>query len=253
MTNLDEYIKKELKKGFSKEEIKETLTKAGWNEDDVVKALEKDYKEEFSQYKVKTKKFWLILATIVIVIILSGAIIYTFPYLNQKSAEECMKKDGFWKIHTCMVKNDLVEGKKEMLKTKCDNFHDDEKNKCYIKLAKDKNEIEFCSKIDIQEMKWECETAPWRNNECEYKALLGEGVKQCFIDLAIEAENIDYCLRKGVYEDCVIAVSQAKDNIEFCNNNNKCIVEFALLKKDINICKKSQLKNKCIEEFNKVN
>ncbi|MBT4540277.1 hypothetical protein HOC35_02080 [Candidatus Woesearchaeota archaeon] len=107
MTNLDEYIKKELKKGFSKEEIKETLTKAGWNENDVVKALEKDYKEEFSQYKVKTKKFWLILATIVIIILLAGAIIYTFPYLEEQKIESCRNQPTQIKKYNCIIKNKL--------------------------------------------------------------------------------------------------------------------------------------------------
>jgi hypothetical protein len=253
MTNLDEYIKKELKKGFSKAEIKRTLLKTGWKEEDVVNALEKDYEEEYTQHKYKTKRFWLVSITLIFIIILAAAIIYTIPYLNQVNVEECMKEDSFWKVHTCMVKNNLLGENKNVLKTKCDGIKDDNnKNSCFIELAKDKDDVKFCSKININEIKWECQTAPWRNNECEYKVLLGEDAKQCFIDLAIETKNTNICMRKNVYVDCIIEVSQTLDDINYCNGNHECITNFAILKKDISICEQGPLKSKCKNEFEMV-
>ena len=251
MTNLDEYIKKELKKGFSKAEIKRTLLKTGWKEEDVVKALENDYEEEYSQHKYKTKRFWLVSVTLIFIIILAAAIIYTIPYLNQVNIEECMEEESFWKVHTCMVKNNLLGENKNVLKTKCDEIkNDDNKNICLIELAKDKNDVKFCSKISINEIKWECQTAPWRNNECEYKVLLGEDAKQCFIELAVKEKDNNICPGE-IRKDCLLKISQENDDVSLCKGHMSCIINFALWKEDVKMCDGLERnKDKCIKEFN---
>ena len=61
------------------------------------------------------------------------------------------------------------------LETECDDIKDiNSKDRCFIELAKEKDNTEYCKGIEEMNLKIGCYLAPWQESECKYKEYLGE-------------------------------------------------------------------------------
>jgi len=109
MTNLDEYAKKELSKGFSKKEVKETLLKAGWPSQKVDEALKNSSGFEFPQHLLPTPKFMAGIALILIVIIVIGTILYNTVYAEQRTIDKCKELKKTILIYNCLSKAGIID------------------------------------------------------------------------------------------------------------------------------------------------
>lgn len=118
MTNIDEYIKKELSKGFSKKEIKETLIKAEWPEDEVVKALKDVDTEEYPQHKHPSPKVWVGVVITLIVILIVGGLLFKYGYYDKMIIEKCDKMPTTTKLYDCLSKHNLLKSVEKEIEEK---------------------------------------------------------------------------------------------------------------------------------------
>jgi hypothetical protein len=109
MTNLDEYAKKELSKGFSRKEVRETLLKAGWPSQKVDEALKNSSGFEFPQHLLPTPKFMAGIALILIVIIVIGTILYNTVYAEQRIVDKCSELKHPKLVYNCLNKAGLIQ------------------------------------------------------------------------------------------------------------------------------------------------
>lgn len=109
MTNIEEYIKKELSKGFSKKEIKETLLKAEWPEDEVDKALKDVDAEEYPQHKHPSPKVWVGVAITLIIILIVGGLLFKYAYYDEMIKEKCKNMPTWVKVYNCAYEHGLIK------------------------------------------------------------------------------------------------------------------------------------------------
>ncbi len=253
MTNLVEYVEKELKKGFSKEEVKETLLKAGWSEEDINKGFKEVDDVEFVQHKHHLPKYWFMVLGIFLVVLITFGLVFKYSYYDTQMLEDCKSLNNFRQKYNCLL--DLGKINKPILPTSdCDKIKDiNEKDICLIKLAKETNNIGFCHLIHDKNKNLGCQTSPWKENDCKFKKLLGEEYKDCFYEEALIKKNTKWCsYTKELKKRCIIKIIDITNIAEDCMGEKWCLIYLAEKNKDINYCKAINEYSSRVECYNKL-
>lgn len=219
MSQLTNYIQKELEKGFSEKLIKEKLLKAGYTKQEIqesfasIKGAEPLLRRKLPDYlhadvHVRWSK-WVFPLLALCVAVFFGYLIYLYA-VGEVGVEEV--------VTDCDV---LVDGR--------------EKDVCYLQLAS--RGEEGCAKIVSDLLRVSCEQAVWERNDCVYDMLVGENYRACLYEKAIESGDTSVCI--GLEEkrsDCFFAIAEQKNDVSLCKNDLGCVLNMAISQKDASLC-----------------
>ncbi|MFA6888637.1 MAG: hypothetical protein WC254_04020 [Candidatus Woesearchaeota archaeon] len=217
MSQLTNYIQKELDKGFSKDLVTEKLIQAGYTKDEIndsfksLKSAEPLLRRKLSDTihedtKVLRSKWLFPIIGILVLIVL---VYLVFQYVD--------------------VTEPIIS------KTRCETLEGYDKDICYLKAAAEGESS--CDKINGTFYKTLCEQKFWETNECDYKIFIGEDKEQCLLQKAIETQDPTYCVKKIHNEiDCLFKLAQDTDNPAMCDNELWCYQQYAVFKQDSTLC-----------------
>ncbi|MBW2991647.1 hypothetical protein KY345_00335 [Candidatus Woesearchaeota archaeon] len=252
---ISDYIKKELDKGFSLKKIKKALLEAGHNvkivEEELAKFEKKEDKkaEKFFGKIMENKVLWIsILAIIILVVIIIIAV------TQRPTEEEVIQREQI------KLAEKLLAG--------CEGITDtEERNICILKAAAEADTTEICDEISTEVndvLYYECLGAIWREDDCRYEGLIGEG-DECWYEkvYGVEIDDFDYlnfiyiCSKikdEIIKYDCIGYVQQKEKEvislgrIDLCQTDN-CFLEIALLKEDCELTNNNQSFDICMREM----
>jgi len=170
MNALAKYIEKEIEKGFSEDLIKDKLKQAGYNEEEVNNAFREYYRKE--QYhriisnvvdKDSEKRWIIIVLSIVAVILLTIFIVLAVQHFS-------------WNEIIPIKKTVLVDPETE---DDCSVFTHRDKERCLLKVAAYQDSTVVCVNMTSKVMKYECRTAVWEKNYCNFLILTNQSTTNC--------------------------------------------------------------------------
>lgn len=218
MSQLINYIQKELDKGFSKELIREKLLRAGYTKQEIqesfasLKAAEPLLRRKFpdtihTDVHVRWSK-WVFPLLAIALALFFGYLL--FLYIEEKPAVEEVSA--------------------------CEEFSDaQERDTCYLELAAGGEEV--CEKIASEAMQASCKQKIWKMNPCIYQMLLGEDYASCASETALETGDTQHCF--GLDEktsSCLYEVASLNNDISFCQKDFTCILQLAIAQKEPEAC-----------------
>ncbi|MEK6920752.1 MAG: hypothetical protein AABX82_02625 [Nanoarchaeota archaeon] len=221
MSQLTNYIQKELDKGFSQDLIRKKLLQAGYTQRDIadsfksLKIAEPILRRKFAdtlhlETHIQWSKWIFGLLAIVVVIIL-GFLVY--QYAGELPAFE-------------VVETSFCDGTVE------------EKNICLLHLAQQGEDV--CDQLSNDILKTLCTEKYWEKDSCNFNFLVTKDTEQreqCFWDQAVATQDASYCTRK-VHDkiECLVQLAQETEDARVCGQYRKCYTQYALLIKDDSIC-----------------
>lgn len=219
MSQLTNYIQKELEKGFSKELILKKLLQAGYTKQEIeesfasLKRAEPLLRRKLPDYlhtdvHVQWSR-WVFPLLALLVAVFFGYLVYLYA-VGEVGVEEVV--------------------------TDCDALADGrEKDVCFLQLASLGEE--GCAKIVSDLLRVSCEQSVWERNDCVYDMLVGEDYHACLYEKAIERGDASFCI--GLEEkrsDCFFAIAKQKEDVSLCKNDFGCVLNMAISKKDASLC-----------------
>ncbi len=232
MSQLTNYIQKELGKGFSKDLITEKLTQAGYTKQEISESfkslksaeplLRRKIADTIHEDAKVLRSKWLfpVLGIIVLIVLLY----LVFQYVEIPS----------------------------IAKTGCDTLEGTERDMCYLTSAAE--EGTGCDAISSDFYKALCEQKLWETHECDYLFFTGGDKEQCLWNKAVETQDPAYCNKK-VHDDieCLFDLAKSTNNPDMCDGELYCYEEYAVFIKDSSICElaSEQIeKNFCYKYYN---
>lgn len=216
MSQLTNYIQKELDKGFSQDLITKKLLQAGYDKQEITASFKSLKSAEpllvrkaidsiHLDSKVKWSKFVFPLLAIVVVVVL-GYLVYQYQgaLLPSEEVSSCIGLEG------------------------------NEKDLCYLQLSAAGDES--CSEIENLAVKTACEQKIWEHDNCSYAFLLGNGYGECLFQKAIETKDTRYCTMEEDHSDCLYTLALAVGNSSLCEGDEYCLFKYAIQKKDTTAC-----------------
>ncbi len=221
MSQLTNYIEKELSRGFSKELIKQRLLQAGYSE----QAVEDSFKvlEGKSEVIVRKQPIDTIHHDHKVIVskILFGALAIGLLV-------------GLSILLMNVMKQQTSEPKPEELIAHCLNLTIEEKDACILLYAKEEQTIEVCSFVTHQGLKTLCDEKQWERTDCTYDTMSGAGA-ECMIQKAI-TEGIGYCYQTSNPNTCKEQVAIQTNNMSICGEDPECKGKYAIAKNTPEIC-----------------
>lgn len=215
---LVDYIKKEMRKGFSINEIKDALITSGYDKDVVNASINQIHVKDKS-YSRESHFLYILLSIIILGIVLSFFYIIFFDTEPVEFSEERPSAEDFKEFNIAINSGDS---------SKCENvglLKDD----CYSRIALLLGDELLCKKTVVYE-------------------------KTC-IALVRQDENL--CENIGEREElCYLELAKLKKDENICEKTDKgkgaCFYALARIKNNVNICEKAETqKNACLDYFNK--
>lgn len=247
------YINKMRQDGKNDKEIKRSLFKAGWS-DKIIKPF-------FSNKKF-SKKIWVILISILVVVITSSIIIYLS---NSKKIETINDTTENINTPTAVNTQKDVIPLKELTDSDlqaCDEITDYlQKDSCLNKLLISTQDPRICIKLGDPSDHIECfnntitksHTIDTCNDMDPTLSTSSLDKRYCIIALAVANADIIICdnisSSDSFYDSCINSVAASSNDISICDNRGSvskrdwCIHFFAVDNQDIGICKKIQTIN----------
>ncbi len=236
MSQLTNYIQKELEKGFSEKLIREKLLKTGYTEQEIkesfrsIKGAEPLLRRKLPEYlhadvHVQWSR-WVFPLLALGVAVFFGYLVYLYA-IGEVGVEEVV--------------------------TDCDALADArEKDICLLKLAR-RGEGR-CAKIISDLLRVSCEQTVWERDDCVYEMLVEEDYRACLYEKAIEKGATSFCI--GLEEkrsDCFFAIAEQKDDVSLCKNDFGCVLKMAISQKDASLCaaadERIQVQALCLDAY----
>jgi len=171
MERLVAYIQKELQKGFSEELIRKKLQTAGYSSDEITNAFHDfETKQHYHDFvgtfaEDERKHTWLVIVATVIFIIIIIIVATAFaPHI------EWAKVTELFQVHKTI---------EPITEQDCNNLEFKQYEQCLLKLAGTNKNTMYCTNITSKVMKYECRTAVWDKNYCNYLLLTGQDTTSC--------------------------------------------------------------------------
>lgn len=209
---LEEYIRKNLEKGFSREEIKETLLNSEYTEDEIKKAFSK-IETRKEEYRFPKEHRYTVLGITILV-----AIGFIFYFLASA---------GFFN-----------SGEPGKIQISCRS----------LQSSKLQQSCRICKKIEDADIYNSCiALVSNRSKGCE---MINKGKEECYLRLALRSGDNKYC--ENVGSDVIIRKDGdivrehipfstechafADNNPEKCGNQSSCYLHFALKRGELELC-----------------
>ncbi len=214
MSQLTNYIQKELDKGFDKDLITKKLLQAGYTKDEINESFKSLKSSEpllrrklidtiHEDAKVIRSK-WLF--PVIGIILLIVFVYLVFQYIGV---------------------TERVTG--------CDGISDiQEKDICYLTLAASGEDV--CEKISTAFIKTACEQQIWALGDCTYEILIDKDPETCLLNKAIETKDTRYCTMQEEHTDCLLMLATTANDKSFCEGNPDCLQEYSIEQKDPSAC-----------------
>lgn len=247
MSKLTTYIEKELKKGFSQQQIKAVLLKYHYDEQLVDEAFTQVSHHEFPQHKLEVPHMGKMMFGIIMAITIAMIVLFSVRYVQKTYFDQ----DAFLKEYR---QEQAVLAATILKTTACKELEEiDQRDLCLLKLSAEKNDVSYCDAIEAFGVLADCKAKIWEKDECGYLDVIGEDVNECYIEKAIQKKELSYCTNSLDYEKCKIAFFSIHNTIEVCKNDFVCIIAFAQTKHDSSFCKKNLLAKEyqqlCLDSF----
>ena len=100
-----------------------------------------------------------------------------------------------------------------------------------LRHAMETGDITGCKYVRQESARYACLERSWTENNCFYFILMGEGVDECYLRLALRDTDGDYCFRmsdRNLRESCLNMTFKQMEqgNVEVCNGRSWCILRF---------------------------
>ncbi len=215
MSQLTNYIQKELDKGFTKKQITEKLLQTGYNQQEITES----FQSIESKQPLLTRKLPDVLHldphvkwSKIVFPLLAIAILAFFVFL-------------IWQYSAVFVP----------AVSPCEDVvGQEEKDRCILELAAlGKGD---CTGIVSSLFIAACEQKLWESDECTYTLLLGGDVESCLFQKAIETKDTTYCTRMEEHSDCLTELALALHDATICMNDVSCITTYMIKERDPTAC-----------------
>lgn len=247
MTKLTDYIEKELKKGFSQQQIKAVFLKYKYDEQAVDEAFTQVSHHEFPQHKLEVPHIGKMMFGIIMTIVIAMAVLFSVRYVQKTYFDE----DAFLKeYHEQQAKQAAA-----ILKTTtCKEIEDvEQQDICLLKLSAEKNTVEYCDAIESFYILVDCKAKIWEKDECRYFEVVGEDSFDCYTRMAIENKDFSICAKSSDYERCKTQFFTEYKEVRICKDDFVCIIALVQATKDLSKCTESMLseqdKNLCLNSL----
>ena len=218
MSQLTNYIQKELDKGFSKDLITKKLLQAGYTQQEIgesfksLKSAEPLLRRKFAdtlhlETHIQWSK-WIFGLLAIIVVIILGFLMY--QYKGELSSYQ------------------------EQDVSSCDSLSDREKDICYLQLSATGED--YCSAIQNMAIKTACDERVWETNNCTYELFIGNDYDKCLYQKAVETKDTKYCTMQEEHSDCLLQLALDAGDNSLCEGDGYCLFNYATEKKDITVC-----------------
>ncbi len=218
MSQLTNYIQKELEKGFSEKLIKEKLLKAGYTEQEIkesfrsLKSAEPLLRRKLPEYlhadvHVQWSK-WVFPLLALGVAVFFGYLVYLYA-VGEVGIEEV--------VTDC---DTLVDGR--------------EKDICLLQLAAAGEDV--CGSMQSVPFKQACFGRVWELEDCTYELLIGEDMETCLLQKAIATRDASYCDRTEDFRVCRAKLAEMSGDISFCQENLACITTISVKEQNPDYC-----------------
>ncbi|MBC8444031.1 hypothetical protein H8D83_00445 [Candidatus Woesearchaeota archaeon] len=135
--------------------------------------------------------------------------------------------------------------KKELVgltEKECNKLDSFGKNVCFLKLAKQENDLSYCEEIKDHNLYYGCKDKIWEKDDCSYEKMVGEGIDECKFNKIIQEENVFICYtikNEELEQECYNQLYSR--GIELCKVNGYymeyCVNEIALYFNNCSIIK----------------
>ncbi len=223
MSQLTNYIQKELDKGFSKDLITKKLLQAGYTQQEIsesftsLKSAEPLLRRKFvdelhHDVHIQWSK-WLFGILAVLLVAAFGYLIYLYE-------------------------GEITLPQTE-LSTACDAIADSlEKDKCYLSLAAEGEET--CSLIQSKILGQLCEQKIWETDPCNYLIFTGGDKEACLWEQAIATKDASYCNRKTTDDiACLVQLAIETKDTSVCGHELFCYQKYAVAVEDKTVCEQA--------------
>ena len=225
MSQLTNYIQKELDKGFSKDLITKKLLQANYTQQEIsdsfksLKSAEPILRRKFAdtlhlETHIQWSRWIFGLLAIAVVLIL-GFLIYQYvgelPSLPAAQVEE----------------------------TECDGLATvEEKNICLLQLAQQGEDV--CDQLSTELLQTLCTDKYWEKDTCNFAFLMTKDTtarEQCLWDQAVATQDASYCTKK-VHDkiECLVQLAQETRDAGVCDVFLSCYQQYAVLMNDVGSC-----------------
>jgi hypothetical protein len=205
MSQLTNYIQKELDKGFAKDLITKKLLQAGYVQEEITESfkslktgeplLKRKFVDTIHEDAKVIRSKWLFPILGVLLLIVFGYLI--FHYVEIPSG------------------------------TECDNISDiEEKDICYLTLAAEGEDV--CEKIVSSSIQLACTEKLWETQQCVYEKIIGEVSDTC-------KEPTD-CKKTEDYTQCITELAIEQKDVGVCEKKMRCVTVLAIEMNDGSLC-----------------
>lgn len=215
MSQVTNYIQKELDKGFSKKQITQKLLQAGYSQQEITESFQSIESKQplltrklpdtlHTDHHVKWSK--------IIFPILGIAVLAFFVIL-------------VWQYSSVFVPSP----------SPCEQVtSQEEKDRCILELAAlGKRD---CTGLQSTIFIAACEQKLWETDKCTYTLLLGGDVNACLLQQAIETKDTTYCTRMEEHSDCLYQLATAAEDYTLCAGDGQCLFKYAQEQQDVSAC-----------------
>lgn len=235
MTKLTNYIEKELKKGFSQQQIKTVLLKYGYDEQLVDEAFTEVSHHEFPQHTLEVPHMGKMMFGIAMAIIIAMAVLFSITFVQRNYLDKDVFLEQYQQEQAALAANLLKT-------TSCKEIENvDERDLCLLKLSAEKNDVSYCDAIETFGILADCKAKIWEKDACRYLDVVGEDSFDCYIQLSLTQNSIKPCYHTNNFTSCLNKVFTKTNNKEICNNDTRCIIELARISKDETLCESNLL------------
>ena len=242
MSQLTNYIEKELSKGYSKDLIKQKLLKAGYKQeviedsfhliegkkDFIVRKKHHFYDSIHLDPHVLRSKWLFPVIGIVCLIVLVVLLLSNIDFSEIDKGEDLLE--------TTVSISD------------CKKLSGDGKDICILELAKQTDDIEYCDELFNEGLKSFCVNKGWEQNTCSYESLIGER-EDCLKTKAIENSDDNYCYISEDVNTCLVEMSVSLNDVKYCDEVPECVGGVAAETNNIGLCDEIESKAQCYREY----
>ena len=223
MSQLTNYIRKELDKGFSQDLITKKLLQAGYDKKEISESFKSLKSAEpllvrktldtiHSDVHVQWSK-WVFPLLAILVVVFLGYLVYLY-----QGTSFVVPNEG--EISPCI---NLTGGEKDL---------------CMLQLAE--QGVITCDSLSTQILQTICSDKMWETHKCDYEFILSKNTtarEDCLLQEAIATQDVSYCERKiNDKATCFFQIAQAAQDPSLCSHSTECYNQYAIFSQDISVC-----------------
>ncbi len=223
MSQLTNYIQKELDKGFSKDLITKKLLQAGYSQQEISESFQslesaepllrrKSIEMPHMNFHITWSK-WVFGVLAIVLVAVFGYLMYLY--------------DG-----------ELPAFEEVEVPSSCDGLSLEEKNICLLQLAQQGEDV--CNQLSTEVLRSLCTDKYWEKDSCNFNFIINKDTaqrEQCLWEQAVATQDGSYCTRK-VHDkiECLVQLAQETGDAGVCGHYTSCYNQYAVLSKDAQVC-----------------